>query len=90
MAFDSENRLLMDVLENGPRSKYYSFFDIQWDHPYEHLSGKLLAPFLGDIYGKCLDKNEIKLNFDEDGFNIRFYGWKFPLKIESYSTSIGQ
>jgi len=85
MAFDSENRLLMDILENGPRSKYYPFFDIQWDHPYDHLKGKLLAPFLADIYGKCLDKNEIKLNFDEDGFNIRFYASKFPLKIDSYA-----
>jgi len=85
MAFDSENRLLMDILENGPRSKYYTFFDIQWDHPYEHLKGKLLAPFLGDLYGKCLDKNEIKLNFDEDGFNVRFSAWKFPLRIESYA-----
>ncbi len=84
MAFDSENRLLMDVLENGPRSKYYSFFDIQWDHPYEQLRGKLLAPLLGDLYGKCLDKNEIKLNFDEDGFNVRFYEWKFPLRFDSY------
>jgi len=35
MAFDSGNRLLMDILENGPRSKYYQFFDIQWDHPYD-------------------------------------------------------
>ena len=89
MAFDSENRLLMDILENGPRSKYYPFFDIQWDHPYEHLKGKVLAPFLGDIYGKCLDKNEIKLNFDEDGFNVCFYEWKFPLKIESYAQVFG-
>jgi len=85
MAFDSDNRLLMDILENGPRSKYYPFFDIQWDHPYEHLRGKLLAPFLGDIYGKCLDRGDIKLNFDEDGFNIRFYDWKLPLKIDSYA-----
>jgi len=84
MAFDSENRLLMDILENGRRSRYYPFFDIQWDHPYEHLRGKLLAPFLGDLYGKCLDKNEIKLNFDENGFNVRYFDWKFPLKVESY------
>jgi (1->4)-alpha-D-glucan 1-alpha-D-glucosylmutase len=85
MAFDSENRLLMDILEKGPRSRYYSFFDIQWDHPYEHLRGKLLVPLLGDLYGRCLDNNDIKLNFDEDGFNIRFYDWKFPLKIGSYT-----
>ena len=85
MSFDNENRLLMDILENGPRSKYYTFFDIQWDHPYEHLKGKLLAPFLGDLYGKCLDKNEIILNFDENGFNVRFYESRFPLKVGSYA-----
>jgi len=28
MAFDSENRLLMDTLEKGLLSKYYQFFDI--------------------------------------------------------------
>jgi (1->4)-alpha-D-glucan 1-alpha-D-glucosylmutase len=89
MAFDSENRILMDILENGSHSRYYSFFDIQWDHPYNHLKGKLLAPFLGDLYGKCLDRNEIKLNFDEDGFNIRYFEWKFPLKIESYAQLLG-
>ncbi len=85
MAFDSDNRLLMDILENGNRSRYYPFFDIQWNHPYVHLRGKLLAPFLGDLYGRCLDRNEIQLNFDEDGFNIRYYEWKFPLKVESYA-----
>lgn len=89
MAFDSENRLLMDIFENGSRSKYYSFFDVQWDHPYDHLKGKLLAPFLGDLYGRCLDRNEIKLRFDENGFGVCFYEWKFPLKIGSYSKVLG-
>jgi len=35
-------------------------------------------PFLGDIYGKCLDKGEIKLKFDEDGFNVCFMIGNFP------------
>jgi len=89
MAFDSDNRLLMDIFENGSRSKYYAFFDVQWDHPYEHLKGKLLAHFLGDLYGRCLDKNEIRLQFDENGFSVHFYEWKFPLKVGSYSKVLG-
>lgn len=84
MAFSSDNLWLMDILEKGPLSRFYHFFDINWNHPYDHLKGKVLAPFLGDIYGTCLDKNEVKLNFDEGGFNILFYDWKFPLRIESY------
>ena len=33
MAFDYENQMLMDVLENGQSSQYFSFFDIEWDSP---------------------------------------------------------
>ena len=32
MAYDADNRMLADVLENGPNSKYYGFFDIEWNH----------------------------------------------------------
>src|SRR6185503_14762489 len=37
MAYDSQNRMLMDVLENGPASQYSDFFDIDWNHPYESM-----------------------------------------------------
>ncbi|MBL8012974.1 MAG: malto-oligosyltrehalose synthase [Candidatus Omnitrophica bacterium] len=88
MAFDSKNRLLMDIFEHGPLSKYYGFFDIQWDHPYVHLKGRVLAPFLGDLYGACLNGHEIKLNFDEEGFSIRYSDWKLPILIDGYSKLI--
>ncbi len=85
MAFDSSNRLLMDIFESGPRSKFYQFFDVQWDHPYEHLRGKMLTPILGDMYGLCLDKNEIKIFFDENGFSVRVSAQVLPLKIDGYA-----
>ena len=47
MAFSFENRALVDVVENGPASRYFPFFDIDWDHPYESMKGRVLAPFLG-------------------------------------------
>lgn len=84
MAFDSENRLLMDIFENGSMSKYYQFFDIQWDHPYENLKGKMLVPFLGDFYGRCLENGEIQLSYDQEGLNVRYYDWRWPLKMETY------
>jgi (1->4)-alpha-D-glucan 1-alpha-D-glucosylmutase len=34
----------MDVLEKGSCSDYFDFFDIEWNHPYESIKGKLLAP----------------------------------------------
>ncbi len=64
MAYDGQNRMLMDVLENGEASPFADFFDIDWNHPYESMRGKVLAPFLGGFYGECLEKGEITLHYD--------------------------
>src|SRR5262245_25270941 len=47
MAYDGQNTMLMDVLENGRASRFAASFDIEWNHPYESLKEKVLAPFLG-------------------------------------------
>jgi (1->4)-alpha-D-glucan 1-alpha-D-glucosylmutase len=85
MAFDSQNYMLVDVLENGPDSQYRDFFDIDWNHPYEGIKGRLLAPFLGKFYGDCLESGELQLRYDQSGISINYYGLSFPLRIESYS-----
>jgi (1->4)-alpha-D-glucan 1-alpha-D-glucosylmutase len=85
MAFDAENEMLMDVLENGTRSPYFEYFDVWWDHPYASLKGRVLAPFLGKFYGEALEEGEIKILFDEKGFRIAYYDLSFPLKLESYT-----
>jgi (1->4)-alpha-D-glucan 1-alpha-D-glucosylmutase len=59
MAFDAENEMLMDVLENGPRSNFFNYFDIAWDHPYTSMKGRLLAPFLGRFHGEAIEEGEI-------------------------------
>jgi (1->4)-alpha-D-glucan 1-alpha-D-glucosylmutase len=89
MAFDYDNRLLMDVLENGPHSKYYRFFDIEWNHPDRSLQGRLLAPFLGDRYAECLINGEIQLSYDDAGFAVEYFDRKLPLRIESYLDILG-
>ncbi|MBI5642210.1 MAG: malto-oligosyltrehalose synthase [Deltaproteobacteria bacterium] len=87
MAYDGANHMLMDVLEKGRESRYIGFFDIEWDHPYEGIKGRVLAPFLGKIYGEALESGEIKLSYDEDsGISVNYFGFSFPLKIESYAT----
>jgi (1->4)-alpha-D-glucan 1-alpha-D-glucosylmutase len=84
MAYDSRNRMLMDVLENGTASPYADFFDIEWNHAYESMKGRILAPFLGRFYGECLEDGEITLHYDESGFNVRYYSWILPVNIEAY------
>ncbi len=84
MAYDYENEMLMDVLENGVSSRYSRFFDIEWDHAYEGIKGRLLAPFLGNFSGECLENGEIQLSYEEHGLSLRYHDLRFPLRIESY------
>ncbi len=84
-AYDSTNTLLMDVLEHGQDSEYYHYFDIEWEHPYEQLRGKVLAPMLGDFYGSSLVNGEITLSYDRDGLSVNYYALKYPIRIESYA-----
>jgi (1->4)-alpha-D-glucan 1-alpha-D-glucosylmutase len=84
MAFDSQNRVLVDVLENGPDSPYHEFFDINWNHLYEGIRGRVLAPFLGKFYGNCLESGELQLRYSEQGLAVHYYDFRFPIRIESY------
>ena len=86
MAIDSENRLLMDILENGPSSRYFQFFDVDWDYPAAGLNKRILAPFLGRFYGECLEDRDIALQYGPDGFRAAYYNLAFPLRIESYQN----
>ncbi|HTM06816.1 MAG TPA: malto-oligosyltrehalose synthase [Verrucomicrobiae bacterium] len=86
MAFDGENPMLMDVLENGPASRYAEFFDIDWSYPHESMKGRVLAPFLGSFYGEALEKGEIKLAYGERGLDVTYYNLRLPLNIDSYGA----
>ncbi|MEO1295229.1 MAG: malto-oligosyltrehalose synthase, partial [Cyanobacteria bacterium J06636_16] len=83
MAYDGQNRYLMDVLEYGPDSEYFNYFDIEWDIS-EDTQGRVLTPMLGDFYDRCLERGEIQLSYDEAGLRVNYYGLCFPVRIESY------
>ena len=84
MAVDSDNGLLMDILENGSSSRHYQFFDVDWDYPAASLNQRILAPFLGWFYGECLEHGEIALQYGPKGFRVAHFNLAFPLRIESY------
>ena len=85
MSYNIQNRMLIDLLENGSNSRYAGFFDIDWDHYHAGMKGRILAPFLGKFYQEALENGEIKLNYDEEGLSIIYYETRLPLKIESYA-----
>lgn len=85
MAFHPENRRLMDVFEKGRYSPYFRYFDIDWDHPYPGLHGRLQTPFLGKRYGEVLEDKELSLIYDDGRLFLQYFDLRFPLKIESFS-----
>jgi len=89
MSYDSQNAMLMDVLEKGPYSQYRGFFDIDWDHIYENLRGRVLTPFLGSFYGEALENGELRLVYDEAGLALSYYSLRLPLRVESYAEVFG-
>ncbi|MGB3786587.1 MAG: malto-oligosyltrehalose synthase [Phormidesmis sp.] len=86
MAYDRQNHYLMDVLEYGPDSQYIDYFDIEWEHSYDDIQGKVLAPMLGDFYDRALERGEIQLSYGEDGLRINYYALSFPIRVDSYDT----
>ncbi len=82
-AYDSENKLIYDVLEKGRDSQYADFFDIKWDYTEDELDGKILAPFLGKPLSQSLKDGEIKLDYEEGKPCIRYFEKKFPVRIDS-------
>jgi (1->4)-alpha-D-glucan 1-alpha-D-glucosylmutase len=86
MAFTAQNEYLMDIFEKGKYSPYYDFFDIDWEHFSEIMRGRVLAPFLGSFYSKILESGEIQLKLDRQGLSVNYYGFSFPLRMDSYTT----
>ncbi|KJS33557.1 MAG: hypothetical protein VR64_02045 [Desulfatitalea sp. BRH_c12] len=84
MAFSGGNPLLCDVLENGPRSLFHDFFDIQWDHPAPELNGAVSAPFLGDDLEACLDRGELAIHLTQQGVHVDYFAQRYPLSLDAY------
>src|SRR3984893_12128720 len=82
---DPQNEWWMDVLENGPSSRFAPFFDIDWDALKEQLRNKVLLPVLGDQYGRVLERGEFHLRFKDGAFYLTYYDWVFPLNPRTYN-----
>ncbi|MBV9762139.1 MAG: malto-oligosyltrehalose synthase [Acidobacteriaceae bacterium] len=72
------NRYWWDVLENGPSSRYGTYFDIDWQPREEKLRNKLLTPILGDHYGRALARGEIKIKRQGGEFFVKYFDNELP------------
>ena len=90
MAIGRENKFWWDVLENGAASRYASFFDIDWQPQEERLRDKVLAPVLGDQYGRVLSSGGIRLERNGSTFLVDAAGQKFPVTPTALPAILGK
>lgn len=76
---DSANLFWLDVLENGPSSRYAPFFDIDWTPVKASLSGKVLLPILDKQYGQVLEHQELRLRYEEGRFFVHYGNHRLPI-----------
>src|SRR5216117_587601 len=78
------NEWWMDVLENGPSSRFAPYFDIDW-HPLKlDLRDKVLLPILSDQYGRVLERGELQLRFEEGTFYLLYGERRLPIAPGTY------
>ena len=81
---DDCNAWWMDVLENGPSSRYAPYFDIDWEPLKSDLRNKVLLPTLSDQYGRVLERGELQIRFEEGTFYLLYAGRKLPIAPGTY------
>jgi len=88
MATGPENRYWWDVLENGPSSRYASWFDVDWNSAEVKLQNKVLIPVLGEQYGHALSAKQIAIHYDGESFEVRYMDHRFPLAPRSLAIPL--
>ncbi|HUW29281.1 MAG TPA: malto-oligosyltrehalose synthase [Sulfuriferula sp.] len=87
----ADNDWWLDVLENGPASRFAGYFDIDWYPIVGDLPGRVLLPVLGDHYGAVLENGELRLAFDaaEGSFSVFYFEHRFPVDPREYPRILG-
>ena len=86
MAASPENGWWVSVLENGPHSRFFQYFDIDWApvSTQGKVVNKVMLPILGKPYGEAVESREIQLEYDDHGLHFRYYDWRLPMSPDTY------
>ena len=83
----NENPWWNDVMENGQASIFASHFDIDWFAPTRPENrGRILMPILGDLYGRILERGELRLGRSEGAFHVDYHDHRFPVDPQTYQV----
>src|SRR3954449_4423010 len=90
MAITAENAWWTDVLEDGPASRYASYFDVDWDPPESRLRSRVLLPVLGDHYGRVLEDGQLQLERRSGALVLTYFDHWFPLAPPTYEAVLSR
>ncbi len=79
-----------DVLENGRTSPYADHFDIDWQPLKPELEDQVLVPVLGDHFGVALERGELKLEYEQGSFTVRYFSTPLPISPPTYPLILTQ
>ena len=89
MAVGARNHNWWDVLENGPSSRFATWFDIDWHSSEVKLQNKVLIPVLGDQYGRVLTAGQIQIDRERGSLCVRYGENIYPLAPRSLPVDPG-
>ncbi|MDO3643687.1 malto-oligosyltrehalose synthase [Mucilaginibacter sp. L3T2-6] len=84
MAYQPDNERLMDLLENGPNSRYKAYFDTGLSGSSLFGSEPLMVPFLGDELDTVLERGELSIEQTGEKYVFNYGGNRWPLRPGSY------
>jgi (1->4)-alpha-D-glucan 1-alpha-D-glucosylmutase len=85
-----QNPWWWDVLEDGPSSRYATYFDVDWEASEERWPNKVLLPVLGDHYGRILEAGELHLIHSRGVFTLHYQDHVFPVDPSSLEGLLGR
>ena len=80
----SRNAWWQDVLRNGPASRFAPFFDIDWEPLKPELRDRVLLPILENHYGRILENQELRLQYEDGAFLVRYHDTVLPIDPATY------
>lgn len=85
-----DNPLFRSILEEGSKSPFAHWFDVDWEVDGAGTRERLLLPILMVPYGEALLSGQVRLMLAREGFVVRVHGFQLPLKLESWRLILGR
>ena len=83
MGTGQDNPFWEDMLANGRRSRWASWFDVEWESERSSLHGRVLVPVLGDTLEAVLERGELSLERHGARVRLKYFDRSFPLSPET-------